>query len=144
VIYDFDGKGTLTQIFPNEYQKEGSVKAGDTVTIGGVSSNFEYAVSLADGSTNQEERLFIFAYPTKDEAPVSVAMTKIPSSPFRSAPMNLEQYRSLVNQSKVYFARSVTVKPKKMSISDIQNVADNINDGSNAPNKMELRFSVQK
>jgi hypothetical protein len=148
VIYDFDGKGTLTQIFPNDYQKEGNVKAGDTVTIGGEGSNFDFQVSLAEGSTSQQERLFIFAYPNHDEAPVSVAMAKIPSSPFRSAQMSLEQYRKLVNQSKVYFARSVKVTPKKNSaigaVSSIQTVSNELNDGNNAPNKLELSFSVEK
>lgn len=144
VIYDFDGKGTLTQIFPNEYQKECAVKAGETVTIGGSNSNFDFEVSLAEGTKNQQERLFIFAYPTKDEAPVSVAMAKVPDSPFRSAQMTMEQYRNLVNQSKVYFARSVSVKAKKGTISSIQTVSNEINDGEVAPNKMELSFSVEK
>jgi hypothetical protein len=153
VIYDFDGKGTLTQIFPNEYQKDGTLKAGDTVTIGGDKSNFDFQVSLANGSTSQDERLFVFAYPTKDDAPLSVAMTKMPSSPFRSAPMSLDQYRKLVNQSKVYFARGITVKPKRSTgstgstgsnSSDIQTVANELNDGTAAPNKTELCFSVQK
>jgi len=144
VIYDFDGRGTLTQIFPNEFQKECSVKAGETVTIGGDNSKFDFEVSLAEGTKNQQERLFIFAYPSKDEAPVSVAMAKVPDSPFRSANISMEEYRKLVNQSKVYFARTVSVKAKKNTISSIQTVSNEINNGEVAPNKMELSFSVEK
>jgi hypothetical protein len=142
VIYDFDGKGTLTQIFPNEFQKEATVRAGETVTIGGDNSSFDFQVALADGAARQTERLFVFAYPAKEEAPLSVAMNKVPDSPFRSANMSLEQYRNLVNQSKVYFARSVKVLPKKNN--NIQQVANQLNDGDSAPNKTELSFSVEK
>ncbi|MBU6454508.1 MAG: DUF4384 domain-containing protein [Cyanobacteria bacterium REEB67] len=142
VIYDFDGKGTLTQIFPNEFQKEAAVRAGETVTIGGDNSSFDFQVALADGAARQTERLFIFAYPAKEEAPLSVAMNKVPDSPFRSANMSLEQYRNMVNQSKVYFARSVKVLPKKNS--NLQQVSNQLNDGDSAPNKTELSFSVEK
>jgi len=144
VIYDFDGKGTLTQIFPNEFQKECSVRAGQTVTIGGDKSNFDFNVTLSEGTKNQQERLFVFAYPIKDEAPVSVAMAKVPDSPFRSANMTMAEYVKLVNQSKVYFARSVGVSAKKRHISNIETVSNEMNTGDVAPNKMELGFSIEK
>ena len=144
VIYDFDGKGTLTQIFPNDYQKEASLRAGDTVTIGGDNSSFDFQVSVAEGTTQQQERLFVFAYPAREEAPVSVAMTKLPDSPFRSANMSMEQYRKLVNQSKVYYSRSVKVVPKNHKSGEFQQIANQNSDGESAPNKTELSFSVEK
>jgi hypothetical protein len=151
VIYDFDGKGTLTQIFPNDFQKENSIKAGETVTIGGDNSSFDFQCGLADGASKQQERLFVFAYPAKEDAPLSVAMTKLPDSPFRSANMSLEQYRKLVNESKVYYARSVKVVPKRAKsaassagVSQIETVSDELNTGDNAPNKTELSFFVEK
>lgn len=137
-IFDYDGKGKLTQLFPNEYQSSGQVKSGETVTVGGADSSFEYKVSTNPGESKVNETIFVFAYPST-EAPISIAMNTTPDSPFRSAEMTMEQYRRLVNESKVYFSREVKIVPK--SHSDVKAVAHN---STAAPNKVELSFSIEK
>ncbi len=133
VVFDFDGKSSLKQIFPNQYQPAGQVKAGETVCIGGPDSPFSYEV----GGSGGLERIFVYAYPSSSPAsPLTVAMLQVPRSPFRAAEMTLEQYRKLVNQSKVFFAREVTVVPKH----GFQPVADT---SATVPNKVELIFQVQ-
>ncbi len=140
-IFDYDGKGKLTQIFPNEYQQSSSVRAGETVTIGGAKSEFEYQVSTQPGETKIKEHIFVFAYPT-NEAPISIAMSRTPDSPFRSADITMEQYRKLVNESKSYFSREVKITPKGQS--QIKQVANEISNAKSAPNKVELSFQIEK
>lgn len=137
-IFDYDGKGKLTQIFPNEFQPAGSVRAGETITIGGADSKFEYQVSTQPGEDKVNEHIFIFAYPTT-EAPLSIAMSRTADSPFRSADLSLEQYRKLVNESKVYFSREVKIVAKGQT--PVKPVA---NTTSSAPNKVELSFQIEK
>lgn len=133
VVFDFDGKSNLKQIFPNEYQPNGQVKAGETVNIGGAESPFDFQVGGSGGS----ERIFVYAYPTTASAsPLTVAMLATPHSPFRSAEMTLEKYRDLVNKSKVFFSREVKIVPKQ----GVQPVSDT---SGAAPNKVELSFKVQ-
>lgn len=142
-IFDYDGKGKLTQIFPNEFQKTGMVKSGETVTVGGADSSFDYQVSVGSNEKKVTERIFVFAYPIA-EAPISIAMNTTSSSPFRSAEMTMEQYKKLVNESKVYFSREVKIVPKAHAAAgnaQIQNCSDN---SSSAPNKVELCFSIEK
>ncbi|MDP3507022.1 MAG: DUF4384 domain-containing protein [Candidatus Melainabacteria bacterium] len=140
-IFDYDGKGKLTQIFPNEYQQSSSVRAGETVTIGGAKSEFEYQVSTLPGESKIKEHIFVFAYPT-NEAPISIAMTRASDSPFRSADITMEQYRKLVNESKSYFSREVKITPKGQS--QIKQVANEISNAKSSPNKVELSFQIEK
>lgn len=133
MVFDFDGTNSLKQIFPNEYQPNGVVKAGETVVIGGPDSPFDYQV----GGSGGQERIFVYAYPSNNSAsPLTVAMLPAAHSPFRSAEMTLDKYRELVNKSKVFFSREVKVVPK----SGFKPVSDA---SGNAPNKLELTFQVQ-
>jgi hypothetical protein len=133
VVFDFDGKNNLKQIFPNQYQANGLLKAGGSISIGGADSPFDYQVGGAGG----QERIFVYAYPASTgSSPLTVAMLPTPHSPFRSAELTLDQYRDLVNKSKVFFSREVKIIPKK----GVQQVADTT---TNAPNKIELTFHVQ-
>ncbi len=134
VVFDYDSTGTLTQIFPNEYQQDNVLKAGESVVIGGAGSKFDYEI----GGKGGEEKIFVYAYPTASQSPISVAFNPVPQSPFRAAPMTLEQYKELVNKSKVFFARSVNVVPKpgaKLASASVS---------TSAPNKLELSFVVDK
>lgn len=140
-IFDYDGKGKLTQIFPNEYQQSSSVRAGETVTIGGAKSEFEYQVSTLPGESKAQEHIFVFAYPT-NEAPISIAMSRASDSPFRSADITMEQYRKLVNESKSYFSREVKITAKDKS--QFKQVANEITNAKSAPNKVELSFQIEK
>lgn len=139
-IYDYDGRGKLTQIFPNTYQQASLVKGGETVTIGGSDSQFEYQLSVNPGERKVNERIFVFAYPVS-EAPLSIAMNRPSDSPFRSAEMTPEEYRKLVNQSKVFFSREVKVMPKAHG--SVISVA-NVTESTTAPNKIELSLMVEK
>ncbi len=141
-IFDYDGKGKLTQIFPNEFQQSSAVRAGETVTIGGEKSEFEYQVSTLPGESKIKEHIFVFAYPN-NEAPISIAMSRATDSPFRSADITMEQYRKLVNESKAYFSREVKITPKGQS--QIKQVANEISaNAKSAPNKVELSFQIEK
>lgn len=136
VVFNYDSTGTLTQIFPNDYQQNGFVKAGDSVEIGGADSNFDYQISGKGGP----EKVFVYAYPTNNEkAPITqlTAMAPIAGTPFRGAEMTVDQYRDMVNNSKVFFARSVQVMPKKSA----QLVSHR--EAPASPNKVELSFSVE-
>lgn len=137
-IYDYDGKGKLTQIFPNNYQQSSLVKSGQTVSIGGAESEFEYQLSVTPGQKKVNESIFVFAYPVA-EAPLSIAMNTSTNSPFRSADMTPEAYRKLVNESKVFFARDVKILPKNKS--SVKTIAA---DTGAAPNKIELSLTIEK
>lgn len=139
-IFDYDGKGKLTQIFPNDYQQNAGVKAGETITIGGADSPFEYQLST-NSASKVHERIFIFAAPAEEES-VSIAMNHTPDSPFRSAEMSLEQYRKLVNESRIYKAREIKIVPKKGTI--LTSSGNGAPQHSQAPNKLELSFTIEK
>lgn len=132
VVFDYDGKSSLKQIFPNQYQPNGLVKAGDTVSIGGADSPFDYEVAGKGGV----EQIFVYAYPTSvTQSPLTVAVAPVENSPFRAAELTIEQYRDLVNKSKVFFAREVKVvaKPGFKPVSAPSTAT---------PNKIELGFQV--
>jgi hypothetical protein len=138
MIFDFDGRGKLTQLFPNQFQQASSVKAGETVAIGGDNSSFDYTAALQKGREQSDERIFVYAYPLNESgnAPISVAMNPTTSA-FRSAEITLEQYRKLVNESKVFFARDVQITPKS-------GVAVASAETTQAPNKYEVGFVIEK
>ncbi|HEY9869094.1 MAG TPA: DUF4384 domain-containing protein [Candidatus Obscuribacterales bacterium] len=131
VVFDYDG-GTLTQIFPNDYQRENFLKGGDTLVIGGPESKFDYEI----GGKGGQEKIFVYAYPTQSANPISIAFNPVPQTPFRAAPITLDQYRELVRQSKVFFAREVKVVPKAGVLASAPS--------GSAPNKLELSFVVEK
>lgn len=131
VVFNYDSTGTLTQIFPNDYQQSGFVRNGDSVQIGGPESPFDYQVAGKGG----QEKIFVYAYPTGSEAPLTVAMNPLAGTPFRSAEITPEQYRQMVNDSKVFFSREVKVVPKRVQ---------NTSASQQAANKIELTFVVEK
>ncbi len=137
VIFNYDAKGTLTQIFPNDMQTVSFVKAGESVQIGGQDSPFDYEVSGKGGL----ERIFVYAYPTSSEQPITVAMTPVPHSPFRSAEMSIERYRELVNSSKVFFSREVKIVPKTGA--RLTSTSSPSPASPPQPNKVELTFQVE-
>lgn len=151
VVFNYDSTGTLTQIFPNDYQQDGFVKSGDTVEIGGAESPFDYQISGKGGP----EKVFVYAYPTGSDFgnPLTamgrsvshkVALAPIAGTPFRGADMSIEQYRNLVNQSQVFFSRSVEVKPKSQQHGTAQLVSSSPAQTNASPNKVELTFNVEK
>jgi hypothetical protein len=146
VVFNYDSTGTLTQIFPNDYQQDGFVKAGAAVEIGGSDSPFDYQIAGKGGP----EKVFVYAYPTGGEGPNpltammrsgKIAMAPIPNTPFRGAEMSVEQYRNMVNQSQVFYSRSVEIKPRNP-----HNTAQLVSTGTapGSPNKVELTFNVDK
>ncbi|MBX9685176.1 MAG: DUF4384 domain-containing protein [Candidatus Obscuribacterales bacterium] len=135
VVFNYDATGTLTQIFPNDYQQNGFVKAGDSVQIGGDESPFDYQVAGKGGV----EKVFVYAYPTgNDKAPLTVALNPLAGTPFRSTEMTVDQYRDMVNSSKVFFSREVKVMPKRGA----QTVSSQA--PASSPNKIEMTFVVEK
>lgn len=135
VVFNYDSTGTLTQIFPNDYQQSGFLKAGENVHIGGNESPFDYQISGKGG----KEKIFVYAYPQGSDAPLEVALSQVPGTPFRAAEMTPEKYRELVNNAKSFFSREVKVVPKKND----QSTATAANFTASA-NKVELTFQVEK
>lgn len=147
VVFNFDSTGTLTQIFPNDYQQNSSLKAGASVEIGGEDSNFDYQISGKGGA----EKIFIYAYPAdsnKLPLPTLTAMAQIPGTPFRGMDMTIDKYRELVNGSKVFFGaeRAVKVMPKSGKVSTAAELVAHHQSKQQAssPNKIELSFMVEK
>lgn len=139
VVFNYDSTGTLTQIFPNDYQQNGFVKQGDNVQIGGADSPFDYQIAGRGGP----EKVFVYAYPASvDKNPLTVALAPISGTPFRgSEGMTVDEYRKMVNGSQVFFSRSVQVVPRK---GGSQLVSSNQSAGAGSPNKIELTFTVEK
>lgn len=152
MIFDFDGRGKLTQLYPNEYQQKTLLRAGDTITFGGSDSPFDYQVSLPKGSNKAEERIFVYAYPVS-EKPLSIALNTEGGSPFRSGEMTMAQYRKMVAESKVFFnsgkegaqnnsssERDVKIVPKAgNTASGLKLVVD---EDKGQPNKKEVSFTI--
>ena len=144
VVFNFDSNNTLTQIFPNDYQQNGFVKAGEAVQIGGSDSPFDYQIAGKGGP----EKIFVYAYPIGNDynsaltamgtRSAKVAMAPIAGTPFRGAEMTVDEYRKLVNSSQVFFSRSVEVKPRTKNTSSIASASM----PASSPNKIELTFSV--
>jgi hypothetical protein len=155
MIFDYDGRGKLTQLYPNEYQQKTLLRAGDTITFGGADSPFDYQVSLPKGSSRAQERIFVYAYPVR-EKPLSIALNSEDGSPFRSGEMTLAQYKKMVAESKVFFnegavngqtagERDVKIVPKAdTSVPSLKLVStdENSGNGSGTPNKKEVSFTI--
>lgn len=137
MIFNYDGK-VLTQLFPNEYQRDSFIKAGARVEIGGDESKFDFCASNETGDSSSE-KIFVYAYPAKEKAkPISIAMNKAGGTPFRSTEMSLEDYRKLVNGSQTFFSRGVKVVPKKQVVEATYEEVKS----SAPPNKLELSLTV--
>lgn len=136
VVYNYDAQGTLTQIFPNDIQKEGKVRAGQSIQIGGEESPFEYTVSGNGGL----ERIFVYAYPTsQSSAPVTVAMVQQKQGPFRAQEkMSMPEYVAMVRDSAVFTTRGIDVVPRKASTQKVSNSSEL------DQNKLELTLQVEK
>lgn len=150
LVFDYDSHGTLTQIFPNSFQTNGSMKAGQTVEVGGVNSGYILGVG-----GKGVERVFVYAYP-QTEKDITVAMAPGTDSPFRSMDLSFEQYKQLVEKSRNFQLsekkasdaavasadadRSLTVLARKgakaapTKTSEIQET----------DNKLELTFEIDK
>lgn len=136
LVFNYDGT-VLTQIFPNACQKDPLVKAGTSVEIGGARSTFDFQVSNTEKEPSNE-KIFVYAYPVKaSEKPISLAMNTMPSTPFRSTNMSLEDYRKLVKDSRVFFSRSVKVVPRH----GVKPAS--YEQGPPAPNKIELSLTIE-
>lgn len=135
VVYNYDAQKNLTQIFPNDHQKDGKLKAGQRIQIGGDESPFEYSVSGNGGV----ERIFVYAYPTsQSHAPLTVALAPGKQSPFRSANnVSMDDYVAMVRDSAVFTTRGIEVIPKK-TVSKVSAKSAEALD----PNKLELTFQV--
>lgn len=137
MIFNFDGR-QLTQIFPNEFQTNPRLSAGSSVVVGGSKSKFDFVVSNQSAKPSKE-KIFVYAYPVKEnKQPITIAMNKVPSTPFRSTEMTLEQYRKLVNSSKAFFERSVKV------VSKSKNELATFDGADGPPNKLELSLVIHK
>lgn len=143
MIFNYDGE-QLTQLFPNEYQASPLVKAGQTVEVGGEGFKFDFTASNPT-SKPSNEKIFVYAYPIEsDNSPISVAMARVPSSPFRAAEMTPEKYRELVNNSQAFFGRKVSVSAKKNEVEEVQ-LASYEEQGQaqgGAANKIELSLVI--
>lgn len=134
VVFNYDSSGTLTQIFPNDFQQNGFVRANESIEIGGSDSKFDYQIAGKGGP----EKIFVYAYPTGKSNPLEVALAPIAGTPFRGGEMTVDEYRKLLSNSPVFFARSVQVVAKKTA----QNVSSQAPAASS--NKVELTFMVDK
>jgi hypothetical protein len=143
MIFNYDGE-QLTQLFPNEYQASPLVKAGQTVEVGGEGFKFDFTASNPT-SKPSNEKIFVYAYPIEsDNSPISVAMARIPSSPFRAAEMTPEKYRELVNNSQAFFGRKVSVSAKKNEVEEVQlaSYQEQSQAQGGAANKIELSLVI--
>ncbi len=158
MIFDFDGHGKLTQLYPNEYQQKTLLKAGETITFGGADSPFDYQVSLPKGQAKVKERIFVYAYPIT-EKPLSIALNTEDGSPFRSGEMTLSSYRKLVAESRVFFdgsngpaasagqagERDVKIVPKNaVSQTSQLKLVSNEEAPASQPNKKEISFTIME
>jgi hypothetical protein len=152
MIFDYDGRGKLTQLYPNEYQQKTLLRAGDTITFGGADSPFDYQVSLPKGSSRAQERIFVYAYPVS-EKPLSIALNTEDGSPFRSGEMTLSQYKKMVAESKVFFnsnaaspqvsgERDVKIVPKAGTSAPSIKLVSTDDSKSGQPNKKEVSFTI--
>jgi hypothetical protein len=139
LVFDYDSKGKLTQLFPNDFEPNGTLKAGSQMELGG--SDSKYTLDIGGKGI---ERIFVYAYPTS-EGPITVAMSPVAHTPFRSVDITPDQYRRLVKESRTYFEapghdRSVTVMPKGAN----QQVSTASAPTEKVSNKLELTFQIDK
>lgn len=138
IVFDYDAHGTLTQLFPNAFEKSGTMHAGENIEIGGPSS--QYTLDVTGKGT---ERIFVYAYPTS-EGQITVAMNPIVNTPFRSAELSIDQYRQLVRDSRPYFHDKVIASSERTVSVKAKNNQQQVAEVSKAQqaNKVELVFQV--
>lgn len=142
MIFNYDGE-QLTQLYPNEFQTNPFVKAGQTIEVGGEGCKFDFTAANPSNKASNE-KIFVYAYPLEsDSAPISIAMAKVPDSPFRAAEMTPEKYRELVNRSEVFFSRKVNVTARKSKEpEEVQLASFEQQTPTSAPNKIELHLVI--
>lgn len=143
MIFNYDGE-QLTQLYPNEFQTNPFVKAGQTIEVGGEGCKFDFTAANPSSSKPSNEKIFVYAYPLEsDSAPISIAMARVPDSPFRAAEMTPEKYRELVNKSEVFFSRKVNVTGRKSKdTEEVQLASFEQQTPTSAPNKIELHLVI--
>ena len=130
VVFDYDAKNTLTQLYPNQYEPDGKLRAGQSIQIGGQSCQYNL-----DVAGKGKEHIFVYSYPISEQ-PITMAMAQIPHTPFRSAEITPQQYARFVRESRVY-DRSVSVKAKSGT--------EPVSQRNETPaNKVELTFEIDK
>lgn len=141
IVFDYDSKGTLTQIFPNEFEPSGKLNAGQQIELGG--SDAKYTLDVAGKGM---ERIFVYAYPADDKQITVAYLSPVADTPFRSTPMTPAQYKDLVQKSRSYDevsmasgSRSVTVKAKVQPAAQLTSSSSD-----KAANKVELVFQIDK
>lgn len=143
LVFDFDNHGNLTKLYPNDYEQDGTLHAGQSVELGGEKS--EYTLDI-DG--NGLERIFVYASPAAD-GPITVAMAPVPNTPFRAVNMSAENFDRLVNESKS-FTEFDEVKQAGSNERSVHVTAKNgaaqqaAYTSSKANNKVELVFKITK
>jgi hypothetical protein len=141
LVFDFDNQGNLTQLYPNAYEKDATMHAGQTVALGGDSS--EYTLDI-DGSGL--ERIFVYASPIA-QGPITLAMAPVPNTPFRAVNMKAEEFDKMVAMSATFKEfdaqkgdkRGVHVKGKDGAAQQVAFTAP-----GQASNKVELVFKITK
>jgi hypothetical protein len=139
MVFDYDNKGTITQLYPNDYDKNGSLHSDETVEIGGEHSQYTLDV---DG--NGPEQIFVYAYPATEK--IEVAMAPVPNTPFRSTKLTREQYDRLIAQSREYFtpATTETVAGDRGVKITQKSATQNVSVTTHPANKLQLVFEIEK
>jgi hypothetical protein len=140
MVFDYDNKGTITQLYPNDYDKNGSLHSDETVEIGGEHSQYTLDV---DG--NGPEQIFVYAYPATEK--LEVAMAPVPNTPFRSTKLTREQYDRLIAQSREYSFGAPqsenTSEDRGIKITE-KSAAQNVSVTTHPANKLQLVFEIEK
>jgi Domain of unknown function (DUF4384) len=111
MVFDYDNKGTITQLYPNDFDRAASLHAGEQIALGGDDS--KYTLDVNGGGL---EQIFVYAYPASDK-PMEVAMlTPVAHSPFRATHMTRAQYDRLIAQSKDYNFSNSTTDDRSVSV----------------------------
>ncbi|HEY9792001.1 MAG TPA: DUF4384 domain-containing protein [Candidatus Obscuribacterales bacterium] len=149
LVFDYDNAGTITQLWPNSFEPNGALTAGQTIQVGG--DNSQYTLDI-DGKG--VEQIFIYAYPSSEKMPgLLTAMAPVQNTPFRSTKMTRAQYHHLLQESREYFqpaagrtsdrAVTVTARPEARQAAVGEQAAKA--SFSDAPaNKVELTFQIEK
>jgi hypothetical protein len=143
LVFDYDNNGTITQLWPNAYEPNGKLSAGETVQVGGESS--QYTLDI-DGKGL--EQIFIYAYPSSEKMPgLLTAMAPVEHTPFRAAHMTTAQYHRLMYESKEYFQPAVVADNRGVVVTGKPNRqigASNASFSDAPANKVELTFQIEK
>lgn len=139
IVFDFDSHGNLTKLYPNDYEQDGTLHAGQSIQLGG--ENSKYTLDI-DGSGM--ERIFVYASPIS-QGEITIAMNPVPNTPFRAVSMTAEEFDRLVKESKNFdefdeqkpASRGVHVTPKEGATTQPAAYA-----AQKPLNKVELWFKI--